>query len=657
VADQNELWTIEGELDVSKITRELEGVVEDAEQAAAKMADALRDEVEEAAEDAGDALDKMGKEAKKAAKQVEDSTKSAGKSLDKMGGKAGDSASAIGKLKGAVGTFSPELAEVLTLVEDGADAFEGATEATGLLDEAMGGAGLAGSLSSVGAVAGPALVAVAAVGTAFVVVANQTYDARAELALYLGVIRDVDADTRHLIQSQNALRLATGDVEGFMGDLELQTALLRGEISQTDLVVGQLGGALADELAPELRAAGQALAENIVRQEELEAAINSGRLSIQDEAKAWEELQQAWDAEATLQANLDAIKALGDEGRDAINAYGAAITKEAEAQEHAARATRAHTEETARLNKEAAEAARLQAEIAKLTQKYSEEVSRTKFGDAYTDLQLRLDELAEAQERGVLNEQDALLLREQAWDDYHAEISKGEAALEAERRKAHDAELARIAKEETDHLASTQKQLAAAAFVVSSLQSISDAAFEAKMAGMDEESKAYQRYALKQFKVNQALQIASAGVNLAQATLMTMATLGPPVPPNVAGIAGMAFTVGAGAAQITAIAAQEPPKMHDGGLVKRAGPGEVDIRAKEDEYMLTKAQVDNAGGPEALDSLRGGPGLGGTIVLENRLRHRTLDTATFEVMGAGGKVSKATRSLRPSGWANPYARS
>lgn len=175
------------------------------------------------------------------------------------------------------------------------------------------------------AVASPLGLALAALAAAVVVVANETADARREMGEYKDLLNDTDGATRRLVQSQNALKLASGDVAGFIGDLQIQTALLEGTISDADIRAGELGGSLADALRPQLLDAGRALAEARMELDKLEEGFRSGNVAAGD-LEAFTKRREALRAAIpVLESNVDAIKALGTEGRQAISAYAAAM--------------------------------------------------------------------------------------------------------------------------------------------------------------------------------------------------------------------------------------------------------------------------------------------------------------------------------------------
>jgi hypothetical protein len=285
------------------------------------------------------AVQKAEKSAKRSAKAIRASQRKTTKALDseikKLGDKAGDTDSILKALGGAIGLISPEAERALIGIGDLSGGVEAVTKSSTHL-------GL--TLKAVWSVAAPFTVALAALGTAALVVANRADEASEGLDRYKKVISDTDAETRSLVSSQSALKLATGDVAGFIGDLEIQTALLNGEIEDADLKAGALGGTLADKLAPSLLAAGKAVAENEARIRDLRDSLASGSLGMDDLAKANKELTEALTTQPELEENLRAIKALGADGSDAINEFVKALRKKDEAEKKGKKSTADFTE-------------------------------------------------------------------------------------------------------------------------------------------------------------------------------------------------------------------------------------------------------------------------------------------------------------------------
>lgn len=255
--------------------------------------------------------------------ELEDATRRATNALQRgdgaaraFGEAAGQIATSAGKVSGLLGRINPQFEEQARLVADVADAAEVAASGWGRLAPILGRIGIAGPVAAAG---------IAAIGTAAVVVANQTGEARAELERYRDTIESSRNAANRLIQSQNALAVAQGNVAGFVAELQVQTALLNGEISQSDVAAGELGGKLVDALRPQLLAAGRAVAETTVEIQGLEQALNSGKLNTREIREAGERLEALRALAPQLQAELDQLKQAQDEGADAINAYAAAL--------------------------------------------------------------------------------------------------------------------------------------------------------------------------------------------------------------------------------------------------------------------------------------------------------------------------------------------
>ncbi len=181
--------------------------------------------------------------------------------------------------------------------------------------------GLKTSLLAAAPVVATLTVAVAAVATAVIVFMNHTAEARAELTRYKEVIDDTAASSRSLASSQMALRMATGDVKGFIADLAMQIAVLAGEMTHGEAAAVKLKDRLDKELRPKLVAAGQAFAENTRRIEELKASIDSGRLSFDELADAHEQLRKAKAVSPQLQDNLFEIKFQAGEAEEMIRTF------------------------------------------------------------------------------------------------------------------------------------------------------------------------------------------------------------------------------------------------------------------------------------------------------------------------------------------------
>lgn len=639
--------------DLSQLRRELAKLPNLGADAAQKTLIQVEKAVQSAEKAAKKASKDMARANKAAAKQAVAASKTTESALKDVGDTAGDTESSIRAISGALGMISPEAESAMNVVAELSGGFEGLTKATGLLG---------GSTTSLAAAAGVAAVAVAAIGTVAIVVANRTADARAQMQEYRSTIWDTDAATRALVQSQNALKLATGDVAGFVADLQIQTALMNGEISSVDIEAGKLGGTLADTLRPQLLSAGTALASNELRVQALRESMESGRLSFKDYAEASLELDTALAATDGLQKNLDAVKRLKDEGRTAIDAYTAAkdqhTTSEKKNQKAVKRSASALKEE------EDATAAAAQAVLdaaAVIVRVTSERIDaamsdrdRLKISETQALAELLATEVATAEQIAAVRQEFSL----RHMDLAATEMEAAEQDLERRLKLEEDLTAAKDAARAAD-LQSQQEYAAQGLDLASSgasaLEGLAAQVADNATSEAERGSKAKQKAVLIAFKAEKAAALTTAAINTALAIQKAIAMFGPP--PSPFGIAGIATALTIGATQIGAIAATAPPTFHTGGVIQQAKPGEVDIRALPGEAVLPRDVVAANGGPgEVMQRARSGFG-GGAVSVDLKLRHRSLDRITAEVMGAGGRTSMQTRGLRSSGYSNPYSRS
>jgi hypothetical protein len=281
-----------------------------------------------ALDDQGAAFSGVGKGG---AKTFTGATTGAAQSADKaadalkhLGDTSGDTDSALKAVAGAVGLISPNAEAALSSIGDLAGGLEGAVKSTGILGVGLG--TLAGAAVGIGVVA----AAVYGVWTA-------TEDTRKKTAEWEAAIYDVTTATKTLASAQAALATAGDKTAGFIGKLQIETAVLRGEIDQTDVRLGELGSTLADSLRPELDAARKAYQEQGTQVYRLNEAINSGTLSAGERVKAEIALNEAIGNQEAIKGKIAAIKEQQLTGNAAISAYGEAV-RDAAAEETAARA-------------------------------------------------------------------------------------------------------------------------------------------------------------------------------------------------------------------------------------------------------------------------------------------------------------------------------
>ena len=358
-----------------------------------------------------------------------------------------------------------------------------------------------------------------------------------------------------------------------------------------------------------------------------------------------------------------------DEAEELI-AKVAELREEQEAEKESAAKSAQAKRDQAAATREAAAAAREQASALNAltsiaTKAFQDQLEGANLVIAKRDQELaKIEELAakagdsaEAVRAAEEARVEVIAAAEMAVNEIYSDAAQERADLaakqEAERKAEHARELARIEKEAAAALAADMAKLSTAESVFASLDALSQAATDAYVAGKGEESAAAKQAAQNQFRLSKALNIAQAGLNTAQAVLASIGSLGPPVWPNVQGIAGVAAAVGIGAAGIVSIAATPPPTFHTGGSIGQSGspaPDEMTVRARRGEAILNPGAVDRAGGEAGINAMNDGGGAGTTIVVEQRYKHRSFGAFVDDnVRISGSPLNRELRRGRRSG--------
>lgn len=263
--------------------------------------------------------------------QLTTSARESGRELSQVTRSASRMARGVGRLSSVIDVLSPGLGE-------GAKAAQ--TLGYGLNVAELGlssfSKGSIGALSALSAIA----VAAAAAATAYAVYANATQDARLAQERLDAAVNDTTAAMNALNTAANAFRQIGNTTAGFIGDLQIQTALLRGEIDQADVAAGKLGGTLADDTRASVLALGQALESTRARTRLLVEAVNAPGVSGAKGAAIGLQIEESKKAEEAIAAQLDAAKRLQDEGRAAIDAYTQATKDKEKADRDAADASK-----------------------------------------------------------------------------------------------------------------------------------------------------------------------------------------------------------------------------------------------------------------------------------------------------------------------------
>ena len=151
---------------------------------------------------------------------------------------------------------------------------------------------------------------------------------------------------------------------------------------------------------------------------------------------------------------------------------------------------------------------------------------------------------------------------------------------------------------------------------------------------------------VKAFRANKAAQIAGVIIDSAAAYMGLLAAFAPTGPAAPALAAGI--TVPATAASIAKIAAEKPPKLHDGiGAVD-----EMLATLRSGEAVLNQRGAQAAGGSQAIEAMnRGTPPGPTTLVFQ--YAGRAVERVVLDAMQRGGPLQSAMAG-GPAGIANPY---
>lgn len=176
---------------------------------------------------------------------------------------------------------------------------------------------------------------------------------------------------------------------------------------------------------------------------------------------------------------------------------------------------------------------------------------------------------------------------------------------------------------------------------LSAVGSLTDALFDRRMSQLEEGTEAQKKAAKRQFAVQKALAVAMSIMQGAQAVLASIASLGPPVPPNFVGIAGVSAAGTIAAAGTAAVVAAKPPAFHTGGMVGRAAPDEVDARLRGGEAVLN-ARAASRIGEQAINQANAGDDAGpAPMIVVAQYKNQILDTQVSDLARVPGSALRA----------------
>jgi len=568
-----------------------------------------------------------GKEAKKAVAL-----------MDKAFQKAAREAAKLGKAQKSAAR------EAATANKDLAEGMKGLAELAGVSGDKFEKiskvlAGMSNPLSAIGVSAGAALVAVGGLAAGIVGIVQ----ASEELATKLEPYREIEAFAGLDQSSIDSIHDANAAMDSMVVAGEAAVVLLGGQFA--DDVEAAATGLLTLELAAvDVLSGLDGIGESKVFKAFMAlnplagataAAFDAAAIGIDDYRAAAEE-------------TIETTKKLREEQKaEKANAEEAAQAKrdQAAAQRQAASAAR---EEAAALSSligisDSATASQLEG-VDLVLFKRDQELAKIEELAAAQMKSAEVQAAADAARLEVIaaTEMEIAAIRQTALD---AEIAD-DARREEMRAASHDAQLARIEAERAAEVAASQEKLATAGALLASLDALSSAATDAYIEGKGKESEAAKKAAARQFKLSKALNIAMAAINGAQALLSSIATLGPPVWPNVLGIAGAVAATGIATASSIAIGATPAPTFHTGGMIGHGGqnqPDEVTIRAKASESVLNSAATARLG-ESGVNALNRGDMPSGRLVVVQQYKHRVFDAIVQDsARMPGSSLRKATK--------------
>jgi chromosome segregation ATPase len=492
----------------------------------------------------------------------------------------------------------------------------------------------------------PAALGIAALGTAVVVAANQIDEARQGLKEYTKAVNDSKGAVDDLRQAENALKLATGDVDGFIGNLQIQTALLRGEIEDSDVAAGELGNQLAKKLRGDLLKAGDAVKNNETQIQSLNKAIRSGRLDVEEMSAAQQELSERMGARGDLQQALDEIKAKQAEGQDAINEYAKAMDEAGEQSEDTGRSIRKQADAVSQMSEAYRESVAAMDESTAASQASQAATQRLlDIADSERESRMTGVELIEAQTKAREAEALAIYQTAVAQATSDDERTKALNAFKDAQDEIRDSELESIEEFEARkqelaeqtaevQVKATQKrldaELSAASDVMAAVESVAAMVVqsaEQRVAAGEELSEAERKQARAAFAVQKSAAISTILMDTAQGVMAIWAQWAALPPVAAALTAGLTAVAGT---QIGAVAAEQP-KFHTGGII--GGSMQTDERpvtALTGEALLNRAAT-SALGQDGVNALNRGEMAGGqTIVVQQRYKHRVFDAFVYD---------------------------
>ena len=555
----------------------------------------------------------------KASDKTKGSTDKSTKALKKFEDQTGEADSVLQGLAGALDQVSPELGNLARVAGDASGGLEAVARA--------------------GPVAGVALGAVAVVGLA---VATAFASAQAEM----------EAATR----TQEAAAASAARTVTVYRELD---AILGVTVSDTEAQARAVADLINEEAAnrAEIQAQISGMENFADRSSDVLIGLKAANAVFGEFTGKDEELAQLNTRLAESEARLAGIKR---EAQDAVNAVDLLAPGEFEtagrvdfpkAGGGGRRASAGPSPKDVAAARSLAEAERARAALLPDILQATEGLS-----DAEIRRRIELERIGEALQLNAITSEEATALQLQTEEEFAAVQLANIAEREAAREKAHDNAIARSEAEVEASEAEAEaakaaafESLAAAEQAAEGIMDLSDTIIDAKIANLDLETAEGKARATELAEMQKKVAVTGAIVSAAAGLVKSVEVLGPPVPPNVAGILGFAAAGAIGAAGIIAASMVPLPTFATGGIVPNFADHGL-VAASPGEGVITEAGVNSIGGPAAVDAInagRGGSGGGGAVV--NVYGHKVYDDFVADNIAKGGPLQEAVwgRNGRP----------
>lgn len=486
-------------------------------------------------------------------------------------------------------TASMGISPLTILAQQGPDlvhAMEAGGGAAATFKAAFG--GLTSVLMAAAPIVAAVTVAAAALGTAYVVLRNNTEDADSAqglLAARMSGLQHVADSAKSAIAD---LAATTKRFYESVTETEYQAAEATGVLTAEEVAQAKAIQALRAQIEPQIKAQETLKAALVAQNEVLRQNLASNRLSEEERKKAKAQIDANRRGLTDLNEELDTERAKLQEGIDNIAKTTGARQREREETDKG-RASRSADTISRRDNAAAMAEQRWAQE--QLNAAFDAEIERLNVragflptlqsrveGLSEAEIKYRetIEAIAEAERIGALTTQEAFELRAVAAQDWTAantaaveDAAEAEQRLADQRQRQHEQEMARIERERQAKIDNVQAILT---FAQQGLEVVSMVIQAVSERG----GKAAKRAA----KFAKLAAIADIGIKTAQAVMTAFAQFGPP--PSPAGIAGAAIATATGIAQAGIVAATELPTYHVGGVK----PGETLSRHLPGEGVL-----------------------------------------------------------------------